>query len=315
MRQGNLLRAVNVIKGTVLNIERFALHDGPGIRTAIFLKGCCLRCLWCSTPDSQNSFPEMQYFAAKCIKSKKCVEVCPVKAITVSNSGEILTDRRICDNYSKCVKVCPSGARTMAGEEMTVSQVLAEIEKDTVFYQNSGGGVTLSGGDPVVQPEFSLAILKACKERGIHTAIETCGYVKWDILDEMLKYLDLVYVDIKHMSPVEHEKLTGKRNKLILENTERIARQHTDIPLIIRVPVIPGYNDSDENIASAVKFVRRLKEVQRIELLPYHKLGVSKYTALIRDYPLADLEPPDEAHIHHLEEIVKSYGIQVQIGG
>jgi len=304
-----------MIKGIVLNIERFAIHDGPGIRTVVFMKGCPLKCLWCSTVDGQLMSPELEYFVDKCTKCKSCVEVCPTKAIRESNAVEIVTDRRYCDNCGKCATVCPNGARKIVGEEMTVEQVLEEVEKDTLFYSNSGGGITLSGGEPTMQPEFSLGILKACKDRGIHTAIETCGYVKWNILDEILKYLDLVYMDIKHMSPVRHKKLTTKRNRLILENARRTTTKYPTKPLIIRIPVIPGYNDSDENIASTAQFVRQLEGDYKIELLPYHKLGVPKYRALFKDYPLPGLEPPSEDHLRALAELVKSYGVQTQIGG
>jgi pyruvate formate lyase activating enzyme len=229
-------------------------------------------------------------------------------------ANEIITDRHRCDHCGKCIKVCLNGARKMVGEEMTVGQILEEVEKDTLFYLNSGGGITLSGGEPTMQPEFSLEILKACKERGIHTAIETCGYVKWDILDKMLKYLDLVYMDIKHMSPVRHKKFTNKSNRLILENIRITAKKYPAKPLIIRIPVIPGYNDSDENITSTAKFVCQLEGDYKIELLPYHKLGIFKYEALLKNYPLIGLEPPSADHLRALEKLVKSYGVQAKIG-
>ena len=302
-------------KGTIVNIERFAIHDGPGIRTVIFMKGCPLRCKWCSTPESQTMSLEMGYFTNKCIRCAKCVEVCPLKAITVSDSGEILTDRLLCDDCSKCVEVCPAGARTVVGKEVTVGQIVEEVEKDSIFYWNSGGGITLSGGEPTMQPKFSLEILKECKERGIHTTMETCGYVEWDILDEMLKYLDLVYFDIKHMFSVEHEKLTAKRNKLILENCRKIIANYPDVELIIRIPIIPGCNDSDENIVNTAEFVHELEKVVRLELLPYHKFGVHMYGVLLRAYPLPNIEPPSEDRMHDLEKLAKSFGIPVQIGG
>jgi pyruvate formate lyase activating enzyme len=303
------------IRGIVLNIERFAIHDGPGIRSVVFMKGCPLRCLWCSTVDGQRISPEIEYFVEKCIKCKACVEVCPTKAIKISDTDEMVTDQRYCDSCGKCAAVCPTGARRIIGEEMTVGQVLEEIEKDTLFYSNSGGGITLSGGEPTMQPEFSLGILKRCKERGIHTAIETCGYVKWDILDEILKYLDLVYMDIKHMSPVSHEKLTTKGNRLILRNIRTVTMKYPGKSLVIRIPVIPGYNDSDENIGSTAQFVRQLEGDYKIELLPYHKLGVPKYRALSKDYSLPSLESPSEEHLHALQELAKSHGLQTQIGG
>ncbi len=304
-----------MVKGIVLNIERFAIHDGPGIRTVVFMKGCPLKCLWCSTVDGQDISPEMEYFVDKCIKCQRCVEVCPNGAIKQSNADEIITDRRYCDNCGKCAEVCPTGARQIAGAEMTVEQVLEEVEKDSLFYANSGGGVTLSGGEPTMQARFSLGILKACKERGIHTAVETCGYVRWETLDEMLKYLDLVYMDIKHMSPEEHKKLTTKSNRLILENARKMTTKYTAKPLIIRIPVVPGYNDSDENIIATAQFVRQLKGDHKIELLPYHRLGVPKYRAVSKEYPLSDLEPPSEDRLRGLEKLVKSYGVESQIGG
>jgi len=305
----------DMTKGTIANIERFAIHDGPGIRTVVFLKGCPLRCTWCSTPESQDMSLEIGYFGDKCIKCAKCMEVCPVKAVTISDNGEILTDRLLCNNCGKCVEVCPTAARSTIGNEVTAGQVLEEIEKDAVFYWNSGGGVTLSGGEPAMQPKFSLEVLKACKERGIHTAMETCGYVKWAVLDEVLKYLDLVYIDIKHMLPLEHEKLTGKKNKLILENCSKITTSYPDVQLILRMPVVPGCNDSDENVVNTAEFARQLKGLLRLELLPYHKFGVHMYETLLRNYPLVGVEPPSEARMRDLVELAKSCGIRVQIGG
>ena len=302
-------------KGTIVNIERFAIHDGPGIRTVVFMKGCPLRCKWCSTPESQSMSLEMGYAVNKCTRCGKCAEICPVKAIAVSDSGEILTDRLLCDDCGQCVEVCPSGARTTVGREMTVAQIIEEVEKDSVFYWNSGGGVTLSGGEPTLQPKFSLEILKACKARGIHTVMETSGYAEWDVLDELLEYLDLVYFDIKHSLSAEHERLTGKKNELILENCRKIVANYPDVELIIRIPVIPGCNDSEDNILRTAQFVHQLEKVARLELLPYHRFGVHMYRILLRAYPLADVESPGEERMQKLEELAKSCGIEVQIGG
>lgn len=303
------------VKGIVFNIERFAIHDGPGIRTVVFLKGCPLRCAWCSTVDSQSLLPEMEYFTDKCTGCRKCLEICPTGAIHVSENGRIITDRSTCNNCGKCVDVCPHGARKIAGNEMMVEQVLGEVEKDSMFYSNSGGGVTLSGGEPTMQPEFSLEILKGCKRMGIHTAIETCGYVKWDILNDLLRYLDFVYMDIKHMSPEEHKRLTSKKNRLIQANARKVAEKYPDKPFVIRIPVIPGCNDSVENIAATAQFVCQLEGTHRIELLPYHRLGVPKYEALAKDYALSDLQSLSEDRMNTLVALVESYGIEVQIGG
>ena len=304
-----------MIKGIVFNIERFAIHDGPGIRTVVFLKGCPLRCVWCSTVDSQYPLPEMEYFADKCTQCGKCIEICPAGAIYAADDGRIITDRSLCDNCGKCADICPNGARTIAGMEMTVEQVLEEVEKDSMFYANSGGGITLSGGEPTMQPEFALEILKGCKRMGFHTAIETCGYIKWDILDEMLRYLDLVYLDIKHMSPEEHEKLTSRKNNLIQANARKLAEKYPDKPFIIRIPVIPECNDSDENIAATAQFVSRLKGTHRIELLPYHRLGIHKYEALSKEYTLSDLQTLSDDRMNALAALVESYGIEASVGG
>ena len=302
-------------KGIVFNIERFAIHDGPGIRTVVFLKGCPLKCVWCSTVDSQYPLPEMEYFADKCTQCGKCIEICPAGAIYKADDGRIITDRRLCDNCGKCVDICPNSARTIAGKEMTVEQVLEEVEKDSIFYANSGGGLTLSGGEPTMQPEFALEILKGCKRTGIHTAIETCGYAKWDIFDGLLKYLDLVYMDIKHMSPEEHRKLTSRNNDPIQENARKLAEKYPDIPFIIRVPVIPECNDTDENIAATARFVSQLKGTHRIELLPYHRLGIHKYEALSKEYTLSDLQTLSEDRMNALAALVESYGVETSVGG
>jgi pyruvate formate lyase activating enzyme len=301
--------------GTILKIERFAIHDGPGIRTVVFLKGCPLRCKWCSTPESQDASVEIGYFLDECTRCARCAEVCPPKAISVSDDGNILTEKQVCNSCGQCVETCFAGARTRIGKRISVREVMCELEKDLVFYHNSDGGITLSGGEPTMQPEFCLGILKACREIGIHTAIETSGYADWDTLDPILRYSDLVYVDIKHMSSAEHEKLTEKRNELILENIQKIAAAHVNIPLIIRIPVVPGHNDSRENVVNTAEFSCRLNRVERVELLPYHRFGISMYSVVMREYSLMNVEAPHEAHLRELQDLIRSYGIDVQIGG
>jgi pyruvate formate lyase activating enzyme len=302
------------IKGNIVRFERFAIHDGPGIRTVIFFKGCPLRCKWCSTPESQIISPEMVYYAAKCTHCGKCVSACPKAAIKLVEE-KIITDKTLCDNCGKCIDVCPNDARQMMGEELTVAKVIEEVDKDAVFYWNSGGGVTLSGGEPTLQPKFALGILKACKERGIHTVMETCGYADWNVLDSLLKYLDWVYLDIKHILPSQHEKLTGKRNDLMLENCSKILKNYPRITLVARIPVIPGYNDSEENILETARFVSRMQGITRLELLPYHRFGLHMYEALLKDYALADVITPTAERMHELEELAKTCGIQAQVGG
>lgn len=303
------------VNGTIFKVERFAVHDGPGIRTVVFMKGCRLRCLWCSSPESQRVSPEMGYDADKCPHCGTCVEACSVEAISASSDNGVVTDIQRCDHCGECVAICPEGARTLIGEVVTVEDVLHEVEKDSAFYHRSGGGVTLSGGEPTMQPEFAAEILKGSLKRGFHTAIETCGHVQWEILDQILPYLDLVYIDIKHMSSERHKDLTGVGNDLILENVKRIDKACANLSLIIRIPVIPGVNDAADNIRKIAEFVGGLRRVERIELLPYHRYGLLMYRVLFRDYILQKVGVPSEGHLRDLEDIIRSYHVPVQIGG
>lgn len=303
-----------VVTGTIFKVERFALHDGPGIRTAVFLKGCPLRCSWCSSPESQNPFPEMVYKSDRCLGCQKCASVCPVGAIP-TDRGKITTLREICNNCGKCTVICSAAARTMVGQETTVEEAMKYIENDAIFYYNSGGGVTLSGGEPTMQPEFSIGLLKGCHKVGIHTSMETCGFAEWCIFEEMLGYLDLMYVDIKHMLNTKHMDYCGVGNELILENIKKIAATCGNTSLILRIPVIPNYNDSVENISDIAKFIQGLPRVYRVELLPYHRLGTFMYRALHREYVLQDLKVPNPAHLSGLKQLIESLGIPCQVGG
>ena len=303
------------VKGAIFKIERFAVHDGPGIRTVVFMKGCRLRCLWCSSPESQTTSPELGYYAEKCAHCGDCVEACSVEAIKPLSNGGIVTDIQHCDLCGECVAICQEGARRLFGEVVSAEEVVHEAEKDSAFYHRSGGGVTLSGGEPTMQPEFATEILKGSLELGFHTAIETCGYVDWEILDKILAYLDLIYIDIKHMSSDRHKELTGVGNKLILENIKRIDEADAKLPLIVRIPVIPDVNDSAENIRKTAEFAGRLKRVERIELLPYHRYGLLMYRVLFRDYTLQKVGVPSEEHLNDLKNIIRAYDIPVQIGG
>jgi len=296
----------------IFNIQRYSIHDGPGIRTVVFFKGCPLRCLWCSNPESQRNMPEILYSNVKCKNCNKCISICPTKAIQ-DDEGEKVIDRSLCNNCGKCVEICPNEALEIVGQLMTVEEVMREVEKDLVFYRSSGGGVTLSGGECICYPEFSISLLKECYKGAIHTAIETSGFQKWDILKGILQYVDLVLYDLKCIDPIKHVQFTGVDNKIILENAQKIASEK--ISMIIRIPIIPGYNDSNENIKASAEFVTKLKGVNKIELLPYHRLGEYKYKKLGRKYKLESLSPPSKGHMQELSSIIESYGLEVQIGG
>ncbi|MHA1380211.1 MAG: glycyl-radical enzyme activating protein [Candidatus Helarchaeota archaeon] len=298
-------------KGIIFNIQRYCIHDGPGIRTLVFFKGCPLRCIWCSNPESQNSFPEILFTKVKCIGCGKCAEVCPENAIIKSADKRI--DRDKCTMCMKCVETCYAEALEIAGKEMTVEEAIKEVEKDRPFYEKSGGGVTVSGGEGFMQPKFLKSIFQECKNRGIDTAIETCGYANWAVLEEILEYIDLILVDIKHMDDARHEKLTGKSNKLILDNIRKMAELRKKI--IIRFPLIPSYNDSEDNIRKTGEFVKELEGVNEINIIPFHRLGESKYEHLDREWLVGDIKPPSQEKLEEVKKILESYGLKVKIGG
>jgi len=299
------------IVGCVFNIERFAIRDGPGIRTTVFLKGCPLKCLWCANPESMSAAPQLFYLENLCTRCYRCVEACPNKATTKARDGAIKIDRSLCQACGKCVEACPNKAREISGKLMTVEEVLEEVKKDALFYQNSGGGVTFSGGEPTHQPEFLWHLLKGSQESGIHTALDTSGFVKPEILKRVLEHTNLVLYDIKHMDPAKHKELTGVDNRLILENAKMIASMGK--PMIIRVPLIPGNNDSKENIKALAEFMLSLG-LKRVDLLPYHSLGKIKYYRLGMEYKLSDLKPFAEGEVAKIKADLESYGLQVGVG-
>ncbi len=301
-------------QGMIFNLERFAIHDGPGVRTLVFMKGCPLRCLWCSSPHSQKPVREMLYDANKCQRCGTCMNLCPREAVTVSPDDGAAFNAG-CDLCGECVSHCPNQALEITGRLVSVAELFREIEKDSIIYRRSGGGVTIGGGEPTMQHEFVTEILKMCKSRFIHTAIETCGFTRWEPLQDMLEFLDLVMMDIKHMDDAKHRELTGVSNRPILENARRVAEQK---PLILRIPVIPGLNDTEENIKQTAEFAAGLgKNLCRMDLLPYHQLGTMTYRRLGIDYPLEkeNIEPPSGQQMKSLQNIVSDCGIAVQIGG
>ena len=291
-------------KGIIFNIQRYSIHDGPGIRTTVFLKGCPLKCFWCQNPESQEIKPEILINKSVCSLCGRCIDVCPAGANRLSERGSII-DREQCLGCGQCVVVCSAQGRALVGKEMTVDEVMNEVLRDKTFYDNSGGGVTLSGGDPVMQPEFSLKLLQRCKEQGLHTAIETCGFASWPVLERLLNHTDLILYDIKCLDPIRHQKTTGKNNRLIIENAKKIAKNKA---MRVRVPLVPGFNDSVEEIGEILEFVKGKLKLSSadIELLSYNKLGEGKYDRLDRECARPSLEPQSDEQIKMLEMLCQT---------
>lgn len=304
-------------KGRIFNIQRYSIHDGAGIRTLVFLKGCPLRCLWCCNPESQRSEPELGLIESRCVGRSACgapcVSNCPLKAIHLSGQGKPAIDRKACDACGKCAAACRQDALKVVGREMTVDEVMAEVEKDRAFYRRSGGGVTVGGGEPLAQYEFTAELLEAAHEVYLHTALETCGHAPWSHLETVLKHVDLLQFDLKHLDPAKHQELTGQSNELILGNLKRVLSIKTCQDVIIRIPVIPGCNDSVESIGETARFVSELG-FRQAELVPYHRLGVSKYAQYGMDYPLTGCEPSTPNRLDALREIVREFGLTEMAG-
>ena len=278
-------------KGIVFNIQKFSVHDGPGIRTIIFLKGCSLRCDWCSNPESQRLNRELAYNPNKCLTDQacgRCRDVCPRQALSVGDDGKMIWDASACDQCLLCAEACPNHALNVYGYEISVEDALRKVEEDEAFYSRSGGGVTLSGGEPLFQEEFALALLREARKRRIDTCIETCGNVPWEVLEEACKYLNSIYYDIKSVDKKAHIKHTGTSNELILGNLVRLKQTFPELPVRVRTPVIPGFNDSAEAIAGIVDFIKDMPNID-YELLAYHRMGSPKYGYLGRDYSLEGL--------------------------
>lgn len=301
-------------KAMIFNIQRYSIHDGPGIRTTVFCKGCPLRCLWCSNPESLSKSIELAHNSTLCNMCGKCVEVCPRKAISVSDQT-VMVDRQACDSCGKCIEVCYAGALKFYGQEITIQQVMDEVLKDGVFYRNSSGGITASGGEALMQADFVHQLFKQCKQKGLHTCLDTSGYAPWSDMNKVLEYTDLVYYDLKHMDSAVHKKLCGVSNDLILSNLASTASRGIDI--VVRIPLIPGVNDSEENLRSTAEFVYHLQKGESIEIdiLPYHQLGLGKYVNLDRKYPMDGVQSlkPDSPTVIKAKEIIESTGLKCRV--
>jgi pyruvate formate lyase activating enzyme len=314
------------LTGFIFDIKKYAIHDGPGIRTTVFFQGCPLSCWWCHNPESQSLQPVLLYRANRCVLCGICVETCPQQGIEISNGerdanevrigcggegGLAITDRSICDVCGKCAEACYFGAREVSGKEMTVGEVLAEIERDVPFYDQSGGGVTFSGGEPLLQRKFLAELLRECKTREIHTVVDTSGYVPWEMIDSIRADVDLFLYDLKMMDDARHQKYSGVSNQLILSNLKRLADCGQQIE--IRIPLIPGFNDDAENLTQSAAFIAGLPNITGIELMGYHDIAAAKYESLGMVYPLPDTAPPSEDDMQTAASVFEDQGLSVKL--
>lgn len=298
--------------GVIFDIRKYSIHDGPGIRTTVFFKGCPLRCWWCHNPEGQDVEPELVYRKSRCIGCDECSKSCQREAISLV-AQSISVNREKCVPCNNCCRVCPSDALSIAGKQMTVKEILEEIEKDRTFYEESRGGVTFSGGEPLMQPDFLNALLKECKERAIHTAVNTCGFAQYEIIDRIRDKVDLFLYDIKTMDNRKHRKYTGASNEQILKNLKKLAESGSSI--VISFPIIPGINDDDKNVTRTAKFISSLPNIQQVNLLPYHRAGIEKYKNLGKPYKLDKIQPPSNQRVKSVKEKMEAFGIRVGIGG
>ena len=297
--------------GIIFNIQRYSIHDGPGIRTTVFLKGCPLNCWWCQNPESQLSGQEMLFWGVRCIGCGACSTICPSNAIQIKN-GIPVTEKEKCILCGKCTEKCPALAREMIGKKLTTEEVTKEIEKDLVFYEESGGGVTFSGGEPLGQSEFLEGLLNGCREKKIHTAVDISGYISWRILKKIIPKVDLFLYDLKIMDSERHKKYTGVFNEIILENLKKLSSVHNNI--FIRFPIIPGINDDSQNIKETGEFLSSLK-IAQVNILPYHYIGIDKYRRLGRTYHLTAAQPPSKEKLFEISGILKKFNLKVKLRG
>lgn len=302
------------MKGLLTEIQRFSLNDGPGIRTTVFFKGCNMRCQWCHNPETLSPAPQILYYQENCISCLKCTDVCPSHAQSVKTDhngikGHVFI-RDLCTGCGACAEICFPKAMVLSGKKYTVDEVMSQIMQDIDYYKNSQGGVTLSGGEVFLQPQFAKELLIACKEKGIHTAVESNFLTSWEIISELLPYIDLVMVDIKHSDDQIHKSVTGVGNQDILANIKRLSEDGT--PFIVRTPVIPGVNDTAEEIENIVRLICKLPNMMYYELLNYNPLGENKYVSLSMEYRFTNTKPLSESKMETLSRIQDDYHIHIK---
>jgi len=300
-----------MIKANIFNIQKFSVHDGPGIRTTVFFKGCPLKCIWCHNPESQNRSRQILYDKDKCTLCKTCISVCPEKAIKIENN-KLITDPEKCNYCGKCEIYCIAGARQIVGKEYTLDELMTEVLKDKVFYEQSNGGVTVSGGEPLLHEDFLFEFFKKLKNENIHTAVDTCGAVKFETIEKISKYTDIFLYDIKLMDDEKHIKFTGTSNKLILDNLKKLSLIHNNINL--RMPIIEGVNSNEEDILKTIDFIEGLN-ISKINLLAYHDIAKHKYRKLDIEYQDEKMAKPSDEKLLIFKNMFEKKGYEVKIGG
>jgi len=298
--------------GIIFDVKRYAIHDGPGIRTTVFFKGCPLRCRWCHNPESFLGRPEHSLRSGRCTGCERCIEACRQGAI--SRDGQRWSvDLSKCVFCGACAEACPTGAREILGRHVTVPELIDQIERDVLFFDQSGGGVTLSGGEPLAQATFVESLLRHCKAREIHTALDTACYAPWEAIEAIGPYVDLFLCDLKHMDSAVHERFTGVPNELILRNLGRLGGRFGEI--IIRIPIIPGVNDDDGNITASGEFLASLGVVSRVDVLPYHRAAATKVARLTERHELLEAVSPSAERVQSIADRLADFGFAVKVGG
>ncbi|WP_147820262.1 choline TMA-lyase-activating enzyme [Salidesulfovibrio onnuriiensis] len=302
-------------KAHIFNIQKYNMYDGPGVRTLVFFKGCPLRCEWCSNPEGQLRRFQVLFKQNQCVNCGACVEVCPVDVHRMNPAGQHIVAQDVeCVGCRKCEKACPESALAVVGEVQSISEILEVIEEDRPFYETSGGGVTLGGGEVLAQPDAAASLLQACRQRGINTAIETCGYARPETIEKVADYVDLFLYDVKHMNSDRHHEITGVRNEMILENLKWLLENRYNVK--IRMPLLKGVNDGETEILQLVEFLKPyqdLKNFKGVDLLPYHKMGVNKYAQLGWEYPIEGDPKLSDADLERIEQGIKKYNFPVSV--